>query len=389
MMKIFVIALAQLVSMASSAQNKRISNQKSPLAKHFHINGDVKNVPGVERIYLTFPEGKDSAAVVNGTFKFDGKLFVAGLADLQLKFKGKPLNKTINVSQEHLTLFLSEGNNTILVEPGDSFNQAKVTDSKWHKAYQSYEASLIEMYRRAGSANKEYWEATRAVNVSRLKKLKPIVDSLRKEEEEFVCNYIRNHGNSPVSLYAVGSFGRPIINAYDIENAYNLLSPELKLSVEGQRYKKRIADKKRFDVGKMLPGFAQPDSSGKMISLSDFKGKYVFIDLWASWCGPCRTQTPYVKGAAAEFKGKNFVVLAVSLDGSRQAWLKAIRDDDAQGMIHVGDMKDRKNAVALQYDIHAIPANFLIDPTGLVIARDLHELELQEQLQTIFKPTGK
>ena len=141
---------------------------------------------------------------------------------------------------------------------------------------------------------------------------------------------------------------------------------------------------KKNAVGTLLPDFTQPDTSGKPISLSSLRGKYVLIDFWASWCGPCRQENPNVVEAFNKFKNKNFTILGVSLDKAKPAWEEAIRLDNLTWM-HVSDLQGWSNAVAQQYQIYQIPQNILIDPEGKIVAKNLRGNQLDRKLMRVLK----
>ncbi|SHM03645.1 Peroxiredoxin [Chitinophaga jiangningensis] len=167
--------------------------------------------------------------------------------------------------------------------------------------------------------------------------------------------------------------------------ALKQLSPAVMEAPEVKAYLADVEKMKELGIGKMAPVFSLPDTSGKMVSLQDFRGKYVLIDFWASWCGPCRAENPHVVAAYEKYGPKNFTVLGISLDkeDGKAAWLAAIKKDRLT-WTHVSELKWWKTEVAKKYFINAIPQNVLVDPQGRIVARNLRGQRLLEQLDIIL-----
>jgi len=137
-------------------------------------------------------------------------------------------------------------------------------------------------------------------------------------------------------------------------------------------------------IGNIAPEISLADQDGKIISLSSFRGKYVLVDFWASWCGPCRGENPNVVAAFEKYKNKNFTILGVSLDDNKESWMEAIYQDKLNWQ-HVSDLKKWESIVVSAYQIEGIPFNVLIDPAGKIIATELRGPALQETLEKLLQ----
>jgi peroxiredoxin len=217
-------------------------------------------------------------------------------------------------------------------------------------------------------------------------------DSIGKQSElqskaiidEYV-NLSKVNNQSPVSTFFLFQMANifPAVKE-TLTDYYAALEGDAKKGTFADVIEKTLQTSGVGKMGTVLPEFTQNDVNGKPIKLSSLRGKYVLVDFWASWCGPCRAENPNVVKTYNAFKNKNFTVLGVSLDQDKPRWLEAIKKDGL-AWAHVSDLKYWNNEVAVQFGIQSIPASFLIDPNGVIIGRDLRGDDLVKALKAVIK----
>jgi peroxiredoxin len=207
----------------------------------------------------------------------------------------------------------------------------------------------------------------------------------------FIENYADTTKYLPNALFAVQilnpSVEKPFLDAFVSSLATRF--PSQKLGNDFVAHYERGATsatnpEEGLIEGTMAPEISLQSPEGQTITLSSFKGKYVLVDFWASWCTPCRKENPNVVAAYRMYKDKNFTILGVSLDNDKDKWLKAIAQDKLN-WTHISDLKGWESIAARDYSISSIPSNFLIDPSGKIIARDLRGPDLENMLQEVLK----
>lgn len=229
----------------------------------------------------------------------------------------------------------------------------------------------------------KYMQAKMSGDTTTTAEIENTMDSLQTVITEKMKGFVKDHPKSMVSALVLQSMGNSL-EGDELEQLYSGLDTTVQHSEMGEGIGARIASERKTSVGQTAPEFTMDDIDGKPVSLSSFRGKYVLIDFWAAWCGPCRAENPNVVKVYNEYKDKNFTILGVSLDKTKDDWEKAIKDDHLN-WTQVSDLKYWDNSAAKLYGVQAIPANFLLDPEGKIIARDLRGEALKQKLAEVIK----
>ena len=207
--------------------------------------------------------------------------------------------------------------------------------------------------------------------------LKNRLDSFSYAVGVNITKSLQQQNFSEVNTAAIASAMNDVFS-----NTTTKISPQVANDIIQQAFKN--AEAKKNAVGGGMADFTQNDTADIPVKLSSFRGKYVLVDFWASWCRPCRMENPNVLASYNKFKNKNFTVLGVSLDKAKDAWIEAIHQDGLY-WTQVSDLKGWGNEVAQQFKVQSIPQNFLIDPQGRIIAKDLRGEALDQKLNEILK----
>ncbi len=359
----------------------------------FAIKGDVKGLKTGDKVFLIYADGgqrkTDSAVVNNGAFEFKGTVKAPTNGNLFLN-KNPYVNRPAKGEVLDMKGFYIEPT-TFKVEGTDSLKHVKIVGSKINDDNAKLAAMMKPVDAKIEVLMKEYnaYTPEQRKDEAFMEAFYDKYEALNKEKNPYYEKFVTENPDAYISLVSVRSMMGSDFDPKAVEPAFMKLSAALKETETGKRIKSTIDGAKKTQVG-IVTDFSQNDKDGKLVKLSDFRGKYVLVDFWAAWCGPCRQENPNVVEAYNKFKDKNFTVLGVSLDGmtdktrtTKEDWLKAIKDDNLT-WTHVSDLKGWDNEVSKGYGVQGIPFNFLVDAKGKIVARNLRGAALQKKLEELL-----
>lgn len=347
---------------------------------NYSISGTLKNLKDNSYIYLHHKwnnkDFTDSSKVKAGKFSFTGK-------------GNEPnmywITKSANIAEQPNLIFFVDGGKMAISGNADSIQAATVTGGQSQKDYTEYTQMMNGYTAKQQAIIGAYNEAKSKNDQVTMQNKYNEYQALDKEVKTAVIEFIKKHPKSAVSGYAIYyNYQNANVTVEELQAVVGLLDKSILKTKYGKLGQEKLNQILGTTVGYPALDFSQASPEGKMISLSELKGKYVLLDFWASWCGPCRQENPNVVAAFNKYKDKGFTVFGVSLDQNKERWLGAIKSDNLT-WTHVSDLKGWGNEVAKMYGISSIPQNLLLDKDGKIIAKNLRGPDLDAKLAEIVK----
>jgi peroxiredoxin len=276
-------------------------------------------------------------------------------------------------AKKRMVVFLSNENIQVTGDAND-LQKLTVKGSRSHDDFRLFQDTFNPLFQRLSEITKEA-QSGQSGNDSLMNIYNEQLVKIRSSIDAF----IDKNKSSAVSPFLLLVTNEIVGDPEKVQTQLRSLDEKVQKGFYGKILQEQLDKANKGAIGSDAIAFTQNDTTGNPVSLTSFKGKYVLLDFWASWCKPCRIENPNVVAAFNKFKNKNFTVLGISLDRSREPWIRAINDDNLT-WTHVSDLKFWSNEVAVQYGIESIPQNYLIDPNGKIIAKNLRGEELQSRL---------
>lgn len=337
------------------------------------VSGRIENAPEGFIVLSQFTESRPKVLdtlEVNGSGEFSYELAVETPTFYELNLYGKPVRLALYKEDVELTYNFSDPGSLAIEGSKDTQEMLKI-----EKLMETYQADVNKL-------NEAYYEAMSKNDAEAIKRIQSDAMILEANQSQRVKDMIKDMGDSFAPLAAVGLLN-PKNDFQFMDELVTKLNDNYPGTVSILQMKQQLDEMRALSVGQPAPEIELPSPTGELVKLSDLRGKYVLIDFWAAWCKPCRQENPNVVRLYNQYKDKGFEVFGVSLDRTKEDWVKAIADDKLT-WTQVSDLKYFNSAAAELYQIQAIPATYMIDPDGKIIAKDLRGPSLENKLAELF-----
>lgn len=316
----------------------------------------------------------DSVRVNNGAFEFKGKC-----ADPAIYYL---YTNTSSEYSDALRFVLENASYTIEGNEKE-LSRATVKGAIEQGAYNQLKELLDPIDQQYADLDEEYAKISED-DAPAIRKLDAQWDQLGRKYDSLSRVFIKNNPERYASLIAIDQMSGGVVDPQVLDPLLAMIHGNVRNTPLGRAMINTLNIAKSTQPGKPAKDFTQNDVNGNPVTLSSFQGKYILLDFWASWCGPCRKENPVVVKAYEKYKNKNFEIVGVSLDKDKDKWIDAIKKDQLT-WVQVSELNMFNNTAAKLYGVQAIPQNFLIDPKGVIIAKDLRGDELEKKLAEVLK----
>jgi len=345
----------------------------------FTISGTISNPGSLKTVFLMEADSGGIKVVDSTQLSENGKFQFKHVAPYQDLYKirvGGSIFDIIAKNGDAITFGTDVNDNTKAYTVTGSEESDKIKDfNKLNNVYSDKMSKLYNDYQaKAQAIGKE--------TDSLIKVYRPQFQVIMNEQSEATLKFVNDNKNSLAGFYAATSLDPDKYEQQLIAYA-DAIKDSFKDNLGVQQFERQMAAAKPLSIGQHAPDFTIIGIDDKPIKLSDYKGRYVMLDFWASWCMPCRQENPNVVKQYAVYHAKGLNILGISLDQDKSKWQQAITADNLS-WTHASDLKNFEGPTEVLYHIQAIPSNFIIDPNGIIVAKNVRGTDLEEFLNKTF-----
>ena len=344
----------------------------------YTINGDVKGAEGqtvsMKQIRNLQPVEVSSTTVKAGKFTLKGTTPYPEFCMLHIGDK------------DPVQFFIENSNIQISVDL-ENIEKSKIVGSKENDLFMEFMNGMDKFARQQKQLNDSYvsLNSSSIATPDAVTKIRTQLEKLNNDRMAYMINFVQQHPGRVSSAFIINNALLQSLNITQLEQLTKGFDIETSQSPWVKMIKDHISSNRRTEIGQNFPDITLKSPDDKSVSISDYagKGKYVLLDFWASWCGPCRNANPRVVELYNRYKGKGFEIVGISLDRGKKEWVEAIKNDNLT-WLHMSDLNYWQSAAAKLYSVSAIPYTVLLGKDGKIIAKGLHVEELSKKLAELL-----